>query len=105
MIGLVKRYEAEKVYPKHPVGMTMQFPVPDPARVNAPFHDGPADWVSPGSGVAPNDERKPRCDWLADPPPTVGRKVVISDTDHYAPFQGDALWACKSFLRGHNPIL
>jgi hypothetical protein len=85
--------------------MTMQFPVPDPARVNAPLFDGPADWVSPGSGGAPNDERKPGGDWLADPPAGDGRKVVISDTDHYAPFQGDALWAWKSFLRGHNPIL
>jgi hypothetical protein len=31
--------------------------------------------------------------------------VVITDTDHYAPGQGDALWAWKSFLRGHHPIL
>jgi hypothetical protein len=30
---------------------------------------------------------------------------VISDTDHYAPGRGDALWAWKSFLRGHHPIL
>ena len=31
--------------------------------------------------------------------------MVISDTDHYAPGSGDALWAWKSFLRGHHPIL
>ena len=43
--------------------------------------------------------------WFADPPPADGAKVVISDTDHYAPGQGDALWAWKSFLRGHHPIL
>jgi len=43
--------------------------------------------------------------WLADPPAGDGTKVVITDTDHYAPGQGDALWAWKSFLRGHNPIL
>jgi hypothetical protein len=30
---------------------------------------------------------------------------VITDTDHYAPGRGDALWAWKSFLRGHYPIL
>jgi len=30
---------------------------------------------------------------------------VITDTDHYAPGRGDALWAWKSFLRGHHPIL
>src|SRR6266542_5151382 len=51
VIELIKQYEEEKCYPKHPVGMTMQFPVPDPARVNAPLFDGPADWISPGSGV------------------------------------------------------
>jgi hypothetical protein len=43
--------------------------------------------------------------WLEDPPAADGRKVVISDTDHYAPGRGDALWAWKSFLRGHHPIL
>ena len=37
--------------------------------------------------------------------PRDGRKVVITDTDHYAPGRGDALWAWKSFLRGHHPIL
>ena len=30
---------------------------------------------------------------------------MITDTDHYAPGKGDALWAWKSFLRGHHPIL
>jgi hypothetical protein len=30
---------------------------------------------------------------------------VITDTDHYAPGRGNALWAWKSFLRGHHPIL
>jgi hypothetical protein len=25
--------------------------------------------------------------------------------NHYAPGNGDALWAWKSFLRGHHPIL
>ena len=43
--------------------------------------------------------------WFADAPVADGRKVVISDTDHYAPGAGDALWAWKSFLRGHHPIL
>jgi hypothetical protein len=36
---------------------------------------------------------------------TAGTKVIISDTDHYAAGHGDALWAWKSFLRGHHPIL
>jgi hypothetical protein len=30
---------------------------------------------------------------------------VLTDTDHYAAGRGDALWAWKSFLRGHHPIL
>ena len=40
-----------------------------------------------------------------DPPANDGAKVIISDTDHYSPMKGEALWAWKSFLRGHNPIL
>jgi hypothetical protein len=47
----------------------------------------------------------PQSRWLEDPPAADGRKVVISDTDHYAPGRGDATWAWKSFLRGHHPIL
>ena len=43
--------------------------------------------------------------WFDDPPPADGAKVIITDTDHYAPGKGDALWAWKSFLRGHHPIL
>ena len=105
VIDVVKRYEEERGYQQHPVGMTMQYPVADPGRMNEPLFDGPADWVSPGSGAGPMDEQKPAGDWLADPPANDGRKVVISDTDHYAAGQGDALWAWKSFLRGHNPIL
>jgi hypothetical protein len=42
--------------------------------------------------------------WLKDPPANDGRKVVISNTDHYSPLSSDALWAWKSFLRGHNPV-
>ena len=42
---------------------------------------------------------------MTNPPPNTGAKVIISDTDHYSPFNSDALWAWKSFLRGHNPIL
>jgi hypothetical protein len=47
----------------------------------------------------------PASRWFDDPPAADGRKVVITDTDHYAPGKGDALWAWKSFLRGHHPIL
>jgi len=51
-------------------------------------------------GVNPSTGR-----WYNDPPPSDGTKVVISDTDHFAPGAGDALWAWKAFLRGHHPIL
>lgn len=109
VINFAKQYEQETGYEKHPVGMTMQYPVPDQSKVNDPLFNGPADWISPGfddhvftgqSGSAPHPGR-----WYANPPASDGRKVVITDTDHYAPGSGDALWAWKSFLRGHNPIL
>ena len=30
---------------------------------------------------------------------------MLADTDHFAPGGGDALWAWRTFLRGHHPIL
>src|SRR5439155_4211973 len=68
VIGLVKQYEEEKGYPKHPVGMTMQFPVSDPARINAPLFDGPDDWILPRSGVVPIDVQKNGRVRFHDPP-------------------------------------
>jgi len=35
----------------------------------------------------------------------LGPGTDCTDTDHYTPGRGDALWAWKSFLRGHHPIL
>ena len=110
VIETVKRHEQARGYDRHPVGMTMQFPVPDQTKVNEPLFASPADWISPGF----DDPMDPNADfslgpppgrWLIDPPPADGRKVVISDTDHYSPMTADPLWAWKSFLRGHNPIL
>jgi hypothetical protein len=100
VVDLIKRYERAKGYPPHPVGMTMQYPVPDQTRVNEPLFRGPADWISPGF-----DDEVFNSRWYDDPPPSDGTKVVITDTDHYAAGRGDALWAWKSFLRGHHPIL
>lgn len=106
VIDFVRRYEDEKGYVKRPIGMTMQYPVSDQGKVNDVLWDGPADWVSPGFDDVPHpgDPANPSR-WYADPPANDGRKVSISDTDHYAPGQGDALWAWKSFVRGHHPIL
>lgn len=103
VIGLVKQYEEEMGYMGHPVGMTMQYPVPDQSRVNDVLFDGPADWISPGFDDVESPMQNSR--WLTDPPANDGAKVIVSDTDHYSPMRSDALWAWKSFLRGHNPIL
>jgi hypothetical protein len=92
--------------------MTMQFPVQDQTKVNDSLYNSPADWISPGyddeifrDGGHPMAPGSPPSRWFADPPASDGRKIIITDTDHYAPGQGDALWAWKSFLRGHHPIL
>lgn len=112
VIDLVKRYERERGYDAHPMGMTMQFPVADQTKVNAVLYASGAEWISPGyddeifaSGGHPMAPDTPPSRWFADPPANDGAKVVITDSDHYAPGKGDALWAWKSFLRGHQPIL
>jgi hypothetical protein len=112
VIDLIRRRESEMGYERHPIGMTMQFPVPEQTAVNDPLFNSPAEWISPGyddevftDGGHPMAPGSPQSRWLENPPAADGRKVVISDTDHYAPGRGDALWAWKSFLRGHHPIL
>jgi hypothetical protein len=112
VIDMVQRNEAEQGYDHHPIGITMQFPVADQTRVNEPLLRSRAEWISPGydddiftKGRHPMAPGSPPSRWYADPPPADGTKVIISDTDHYAPGQGDALWAWKTFLRGHHPIL
>jgi Family of unknown function (DUF6298) len=108
VIETVKRHEAEMGYESHPMGMTMQFPVADQTKVNDPLYESPAEWISPGfeePDYFPGNPEVPASGWFADPPPGDGRKVVIADTDHFAPGGGDALWVWKTFLRGHHPIL
>ena len=112
IIDLVKDHESSSGYDAHPIGMTMQFPVADQVRVNEPLLRSRADWISPGydderfaNGGHPMAPGSAPSRWYADPPPADGAKVVVSDTDHYAPGEGDALWAWKSFIRGHHPIL
>jgi hypothetical protein len=112
VIDLVRRHEQIRGYDRHPIGITMQFPVPEQTKVNDPLFGSRAEWVSPGyddeifaAGGHPMAPGSPPSRWYDDPPAADGRKVVITDTDHYAPGQGDALWAWKSFLRGHHPIL
>jgi len=112
VIDVVKDHEAARGYDTHPMGMTMQFPVAEQTKVNEPLLRSRAEWISPGydddiftGGRHPMAPGSPPSRWYADPPIADTAKVVISDTDHYAPGQGDALWAWKSFLRGHHPIL
>jgi hypothetical protein len=112
VIDRVRRYTEEAGYDPHPIGMTMQFPVKHQTRVNDRLFQSSAEWISPGyddeifaGGGHPMMPNSPQSRWLEDPPATDGRKVVISDTDHYAPGRSDALWAWKSFVRGHHPIL
>jgi hypothetical protein len=111
VIDVVKNYEQEKGYVPHPIGITMQFPVADQIKVNDPLFKSKAEWISPGyddeifaQGGHPMAPGSPPSRWLANPPANEGRKVVITDTDHYSS-AADALWAWKSFLRGHQPIL
>ncbi|HET8840055.1 MAG TPA: DUF6298 domain-containing protein [Ktedonobacteraceae bacterium] len=112
VIEFVKQYERQMGYSQHPIGMTMQFPVPDQSQVNEVLFNSPADWISPGDdelfepGQPPEDETARSASlWFTNPPEHIGGKVVLTDTDHYAAGRGDALWAWKSFLRGHHPIL
>lgn len=109
VVQFVKEYEQQKGYTHRPVGMTFQYPVVNPGEANDRLFNGPSDWISPGMDemLAPAEKGKgpPPGRWLVNPPANEGRKVVISDTDHYSPDKADALWAWKSFLRGHNPVL
>jgi hypothetical protein len=103
VIDFLKHYEAQMGYTTHPVGMTMQYPVRDQSKVNEVLFESPAEWISPGFDDVESPMQSSR--WYTDPPANEGAKVIISDTDHYSPMKSDALWAWKSFLRGHNPIL
>jgi hypothetical protein len=109
VIDFLQQYETKMGYDKHPIGMTMQYPVPDPRKVNDPLFKSRADWISPGfdepAAKVEKGQGPPPGRWLVNPPASDGAKVVLSDSDHYSPFLINVLWAWKSFLRGHNPVL
>ena len=49
VIDTVKGYErGDEGTSAHPIGMTMQFPVPDQTKVNEPLYASRAEWISPG---------------------------------------------------------
>jgi hypothetical protein len=83
---------------QHPVGMTAMIPGQGKAGEDTPLFRSPAHWISPARARAPRD-------WVSDPPPADGRKVILSDTDHFDPGSRTHAWVWKTFLRGHNPIL
>ncbi len=83
-------HDHERNKPKrHPVGITGHG-----AEKLASMVASPAEWISPG-----------RVDGFGeDPPAWNGKQVSLLDTDHIWGVGGNAAWAWKSFLRGHNPL-
>jgi len=96
-IRFIQDYETSKPN-RHPVGMTFQY-ARDPGQrgTNTNLFDRPADWISPNPDATPFNYR-------TNPPPTDGRKVILSDTDHLWGIGGDMGWVWRSFLRGLNPL-
>jgi hypothetical protein len=88
MIDLVKRHQ-RRLGKIHPVGMTFQHA----HGSNQTLYRSRADWVSPFGR-----------EFLSDPPPADGQKVVLQDTDHQCGGCGDPTFPWRNFLRGHNPI-
>ena len=88
MIELVRR-EMRRRAKSHPVGMTFQHA----HGSNQALLDSRADWISPFG-----------LEYLSDPAPANGRKVVLMDTDHQCGGCGDPTFPWRSFLRGYNPI-
>jgi hypothetical protein len=88
MIDLVKR-EARRRGKTHPVGMTFQHA----HGSNQALMRSRADWISPFG-----------LEYLSNPAPASGRKVMVMDTDHQCGGCGDPSFPWRSFLRGYNPI-
>jgi len=98
MIRFVQNYETTK--PKqHPVGMTSFDTSPEEAARDGAIDvllSSPADWISPCNDGKAN--------YAASPPVASGKKVILSDTDHFFGVGGDHSWVWKTFTRGLNPI-
>ena len=59
VIDVVKRHEQERGYEPHPIGITMQFPVPDQTKVNEPLGE-PGEWISPATRSRAGSPGTPR---------------------------------------------
>jgi hypothetical protein len=91
MLRFINEYQAT-LPQQHPVGMTTVWP----AGTNAILFDSPADWISPTMHDG--------TDYQENPPPADGRKVILSDTDHYWGIGGNRIWVWKTFTRGQHPV-
>lgn len=91
-------HEYEKTKPKqNPVVMTAMWDgTGDNGSDNSALFESSAEAIAPG----PDSMGA----YKMDPPPSDGRKVIITDTDHLWGVGGDVSWVWKSFLRGLNPI-
>jgi len=74
IINYIHDYENTKPK-KHPVGMTSTGGDAKDDLTNDDLFNSPADWISPKSA-------EPGQNYSYNPPPSVGKKVIISDTDH-----------------------
>lgn len=94
MINYIHQYQKTKEK-QHPVGMTGG----GDGLSNRDLFSSPAEWISP--------RVEPDQDYSHNPPASLGRKVIISDTDHLGGVleNPSSAWVWKSFLRGMNPIL
>lgn len=95
MTEYIRKYERAK--PKqHPVGISVPFRASWKPGLNGELLRTPADWISPNREAGGYGFRD-------NPPPADGRKVVLSDTDHFFGVGcKDYKWVWKTFTRGHN---
>jgi hypothetical protein len=93
MIRALRNLESSSGH-HHPIGMTAMWR--EPPERNASLLESPADWIAPHDNAADR--------YSTDPPPSTGRKVIVTDTDHIWGIGGDPRWVWKSFFRGLNPI-
>ncbi|HYG20194.1 MAG TPA: DUF6298 domain-containing protein [Ohtaekwangia sp.] len=102
MINFIK--ETERTMPKqHLVGMTHRG---DQAQTNQALFDSPADWISPNATPIAwkHGDTTVMSSFKFNPPPSAGKKIIITDTDHLWGHGGDYKWVWKSFMRGLHPI-
>ncbi len=87
MIHFIKRYERSRPM-QHPVGMTGA-----PIRLKE-LMASPADWISP-----------PGKAWLTTPPVNDGKKIILVDTDHCAPWDHEPEWVWRNLFQGDQFLL